>query len=220
MQQRTILVLATTNPGKIDEIRALLDGFTAQIKSLSDFGPIPLVREDGRNFEENAYKKASHTARILGFPALADDSGLQVEALEGRPGVHSARYAGPDASDRDRCEALLSEMKGVAHRAAAFECVLSLAIPTGAALTYVGRCEGVLTETPQGRNGFGYDPIFYFPPLKKTFAQLSREEKNRVSHRGKALMELKNEFDKVLIWIEQNMPTQEKRICQGGQHDR
>jgi XTP/dITP diphosphohydrolase len=111
-------------------------------------------------------------------------------------------------------------MKGVPHRVAAFECVFSLAVPTGAALTYVGRCEGVIAEAPKGANGFGYDPIFYYPPLQKTFAEMTREEKNRVSHRGKALQELKGEFDKVLIWIRQNMPIQEKWICQGGQHDR
>jgi len=218
--QRTLLILATTNKGKTKEILGLLDGFPIQIKNLSNYGPIPPVVEDGRDFDENAYKKASHAARILGFPALADDSGLVVESLEGRPGVNSARYAGDGASDAERCTKLLSEMKGISNRKAAFECVLSLAVPTGSALTYIGRCEGFIAETPQGSNGFGYDPIFYYPPLKKTFAELTREEKNRISHRGKALEELKGEFDKVLIWIEQNMPIQEKRICHGGQDDR
>lgn len=220
MEPPHILVLATTNPGKIAEIRDLLKGFPVRIKSISAFGPIPKVEEDGRDFEENAYKKARHTARILGFPALADDSGLLVDALGGRPGVHSARYAGPGALDQTRCTRLLEEMNGIPDRTAAFECVLSLAVPTGAALTYAGRCEGRITEAPKGSNGFGYDPIFYYPPLDKTFAEMTREEKSRVSHRGKALQELKNEFNKVLIWIQQNMPVQEKWICHGGQHDR
>ena len=104
-------------------------------------------------------------------------------------------------------------MKGKTDRKAAFECVISIAVPTGAALTYEARCEGEITESPAGENGFGYDPIFFFPPLKKTFAQLTREEKNRVSHRGKALRELRDEFDKVLTWIRQQMPVQEKFVC-------
>ncbi len=220
MKTHIVLVLATTNTGKTEEIRALLEGFPVQIKNLKDFGPIPPVEEDGETFEENAYKKASHTARILGFPALADDSGLVVEALEGRPGVHSARYAGKEASDALRCARLLEEMAGIKDRRAAFECVLSLATPTGAALTYEGRCEGLIAERPKGRNGFGYDPVFYYPPLKKTFAEMRRKEKNRVSHRGRALSALKDEFDKVLIWIQQQMPIQEKWICFGGDHDR
>jgi XTP/dITP diphosphohydrolase len=105
-------------------------------------------------------------------------------------------------------------MKGKPNRKAAFECVISIAVPIGPALTYEGRCEGLIAEVPCGENGFGYDPVFYYPPLKKTFAEITREEKSRVSHRGKALRELKEEFDKVLIWIRQNMPVQEKFICQ------
>ncbi|MEW5908609.1 MAG: XTP/dITP diphosphatase [Thermodesulfobacteriota bacterium] len=218
MEPRVTIVLATTNQGKTAEIQELLEAFPIQIKNLGDFGPIPPVIEDGNDFEENAYKKASHTARILGLPALADDSGLSVEALGGLPGVHSARYAGPDATDEERCLKLLEQMAGVANRSAVFECVLSLSVPSGAALTYEGRCRGVITETPAGRNGFGFDPIFYYPPLQKTFAELSRKEKSRVSHRGKALMELKKEFGKIMIWIDQNMPIQEKFNCLGGLH--
>lgn len=134
-----------------------------------------------------------------------------VEALNGAPGVHSARYAGENATDEQRYLKLLSEMEGRANRKAAFECVISIAVPTGPALTYEARCEGLITEMPAGSNGFGYDPVFYYPPYQKTFAELTRQEKNRVSHRGKALAELKDEFDKVLIWIRQNMPMQEKR---------
>jgi XTP/dITP diphosphohydrolase len=213
MQETLTLVIATGNPGKTAEIRDLLRGFPINIKNLDNFGPIPPVVEDGDTFDENAYKKASFVSKILGLPALADDSGLVVEALGGAPGVYSARYAGENATDRQRYTKLLEEMKGRADRQAVFECVLSLAVPTGAALTYEGRCQGLVAEKPAGSGGFGYDPVFYYPPLKKTFGELSREAKSRVSHRGKALGELKAEFDKVLIWIRQNMPIQEKFRC-------
>ena len=201
-----VLVIATRNPGKTAEIRCLLEGFPVDIKNLTDFGPIPEVEEDGATFDENAYKKSSFTARVLGYPALADDSGLAVVALNGAPGVFSARYGGEHATDEDRVRKLLAEVKGCSDRRAAFECVISLAVPSGPAPTYEGRCEGVLAEAPAGANGFGYDPIFFYPALKKTFAQLTREEKSRVSHRGKALGELRAEFDKVMIWIRRHMP--------------
>ena len=201
MNELISIVIATTNKGKTAEIGEMLKDFPVHIKNLEDFGPIPEIEEDGETFDENAYKKASMTARILGIPALADDSGLLVESLDGAPGVHSARYAGEKATDKQRCEKLLKEMKGKTNRKAAFECVISIAVPTGPALTYEARCEGVIAEKPFGNNGFGYDPVFFFPPLKKTFAELSRTEKSRVSHRGKALYELKEEFDKVLTWL-------------------
>ncbi len=200
------LIIASRNTGKTAEIRELLSGFPITIKNLDDFGPIPEVEEDGQTFDENAYKKASFTARVLGHPALADDSGLVVDALNGAPGVLSARYAGPDATNEDRSRKLLQEMEGVTNRKAAFECVISIAVPTGPALTYEGRCEGTIAKSPEGVNGFGYDPIFFYPPLKKTFAELTREEKGRVSHRGKALEEFRNEFDNVIKWIEIHMP--------------
>ncbi|UCG04905.1 MAG: XTP/dITP diphosphatase [Desulfobacterales bacterium] len=210
MQDLITLIIATRNPNKTAEIRDLLADYPIQIKNLDDFGPIPAVEEDGETFDDNAYKKSSFTAKVLGIPALADDSGLVVEALGGAPGVFSARYAGENATDEQRCRKLLAEMKGKTNRKAAFECVISIAAPSGSALTYEARCEGLIAEKPAGQNGFGYDPIFYYPPLKKTFAQLTREEKSRVSHRGKALRELRDEFDKVLIWIRQHMPVQER----------
>ncbi len=206
MNELISIVIATTNKGKTAEIGEMLKDFPVHIKNLSDFGPIPEIEEDGDTFDENAYKKASMTARMLGIPALADDSGLLVEALGGAPGVYSARYAGEKATDKQRCEKLLKEMKGKTNRKAAFECVISIAVPTGPALTYEARCEGVIAEKPFGNNGFGYDPVFFFPPLKKTFAELSRTEKSRVSHRGKALYEFKEEFDKVLTWLRLHMP--------------
>jgi XTP/dITP diphosphohydrolase len=201
MQQKILLVIATRNKGKTSEIRELLKDFPIEIKNLDDFGPIPQVEEDGTTFEENSYKKASFTARVLGFPAIADDSGLTVDALDGAPGVYSARYAGEHASDEQRCAKLLKEMEGITNRKAAFECVISIAVPKGPALTYEARCEGLIAQQPAGSNGFGYDPIFYYPPLGKTFAELTREEKNTISHRGKALKELRDEFDKVVKWI-------------------
>ncbi|MBT3311711.1 MAG: XTP/dITP diphosphatase [Desulfobacterales bacterium] len=213
MKQPVTLVIATRNKGKTSEIRALLKNYPVIIKSLDDFGPIPDVKEDGDTFDDNAYKKASFTSRILGIPALADDSGLVVEALGGSPGVHSARYAGEDATDEQRIEKLLKEMRGEKNRKAAFECVISIAVPTGPALTYEARCEGEIAQEPAGNEGFGYDPVFYYPLLEKTFAQISREEKNLISHRGKALKEVVNEFDKLVIWIRQNMPVQEKFDC-------
>lgn len=200
------IVIATRNKGKTAEIRDMLTDYPVNIKNLDDFGPIPEIEENGDTFDENAYKKSSVTARILGMPALADDSGLMVKALGGAPGVYSARYAGEKATDQMRCEKLLKEMQGKTNRKAAFECVISIAVPTGPALTYEARCEGLIAEKPYGNNGFGYDPVFFFPPLGKTFAELTRAEKSRVSHRGKALGELKEEFDKVLIWIGQQMP--------------
>jgi XTP/dITP diphosphohydrolase len=205
MRHPTILVIATRNKGKTLEIKALLKGFPVEIKNLDDFGPIPHLEEDGDTFDENAYKKASFAARILGLPALADDSGLTVEVLDGAPGIHSARYAGENATDEQRYLQLLDEMEGKSNRKAAFECVISIAVPTGPALTYEARCEGLITTEPAGSNGFGYDPVFFYPPYNKTFAQITIEEKNRISHRGKALAELRSEFDKVLIWIRQHM---------------
>jgi XTP/dITP diphosphohydrolase len=210
MEKKIPLVIATRNPGKTAEIRDLLKDFAVEIKNLDDLGPIPVAEEDGKTFDDNAYKKASFTAKILGIPALADDSGLVVEALNGAPGVLSARYAGENATDEQRCAKLLREMAGKVNRKAAFECVISIAVPSGPALTYEARCEGLIAERPAGQNGFGYDPIFFYPPLNKTFAQLTREEKSRVSHRGRALNEIKQEFDKVLTWIRRHLPPEEK----------
>ncbi|MFP3979861.1 MAG: XTP/dITP diphosphatase [Desulfobacterales bacterium] len=210
MIERTTLVIATRNPGKTAEIRQMLEGYPVTVKNLDDFGPIPEIPEDGETFDENAYKKASFASRVLGFPAMADDSGLCVNALNGQPGVHSARFAGSKATDADKCAKLLEMLENAEDRNAAFVCVISIAVPTGAALTYEGRCEGAIAKAPAGENGFGYDPVFYYPPLEKTFAQLTAEEKNRVSHRGRALAEVRAEFDRILKWIDLQMPVAEK----------
>lgn len=197
-----IIVLATRNEGKVREFREILRDFDVDLRSLNDFGPIPEPVEDGDTFDENAYKKAHFTAKVLGLPAISDDSGLVVEALNGAPGVYSARYAGEEAGDRDNIAKLLKEMEGVNDRRAAFECVISLAVPSGPALTYEGRCEGTITTEPSGGGGFGYDPVFFSPELGKTFAESSPEEKNRVSHRGRALKEVAAEFAKIAKWLE------------------
>ncbi len=200
-----IIVLATGNLNKVKELKGLLKDAPVQLKCLKDYGPLPPVVEDGQTFDDNAYKKAYHYARVLGLPCLADDSGLVVDALDGRPGVYSARYAGPDASDWDNCEKLLREMEGKTNRAAHFACVLSLATPGGPALTWEGRCDGEITTERRGESGFGYDPVFFSPELGRTFAEVSMEEKGRVSHRGRAMAEFAGEIDKILVWIRQRM---------------
>ncbi|OQX12149.1 MAG: Non-canonical purine NTP pyrophosphatase [Desulfobulbaceae bacterium A2] len=196
-----IIVLATTNRNKVREMQELLRQFPVKITSLADYGPLPPVVEDGATFDDNAYKKSSHIAQVLGLPALADDSGLVVPALDGRPGVHSARYAGEPADDRANCRKLLQEMAESTERRAWFECVLSLAVPSGPALTWEGRCDGEITREPRGESGFGYDPVFFYPPLGKTFAEIELAQKNEVSHRGRAMQQLVAEFDKVLVWL-------------------
>lgn len=214
MTDKMVLVLATTNKGKKKEIMNLLEGYPVDIKTLDDFGPIPEIIEDGETFDDNAYKKASLTARYLGYPAMADDSGLVVPALDGKPGVYSARFAGEDADDEKNLTKLLNDMENIEQREAYFQCVISIAVPTGPALTYEGQCHGVISREPKGDGGFGYDPVFYYPEFKKTFAELSMDEKSGVSHRGKALQEVRTEFDQVMTWLRQNLPRQEKFECQ------
>ena len=201
----SMLVIATTNQNKLREFKEILKDLDIEVRSLADFGPIPPVIEDGATFDDNAYKKALHTAKVLGLPAIADDSGLVVEALDGAPGVYSARYSGENASDDDNVTKLLKELKGVDNRKAYFQCVLSIAVPSGPALTYEGRCDGVIIDERRGDNGFGYDPVFYFEEFDKTFAELSMDEKNTVSHRGKALAQVKEELHMIKKWLDQRL---------------
>lgn len=200
-----ILVIATKNKNKLKEFKEILKDLQIEIRSLEDFGPIPEAIEDGDTFDENAYKKALHTAKVLGLPAIADDSGLVVEALNGEPGVYSARYAGEGSSDEKNLNKLLTNIKGHENRRAHFKCVLSIAVPSGPALTYEGECEGIIIDEKRGDNGFGYDPVFYFDDYKKTFAELTMDEKNKVSHRGKALAEVKSEASRIKKWLEQRL---------------
>jgi XTP/dITP diphosphohydrolase len=201
----SIIVLATRNQNKVKEFQEILKDFPVELKSLSDFGPLPEVIEDGETFDDNAYKKAHHTARILGLPAIADDSGLEVDALDGAPGVYSARYAGEDSTDSKNCAKLLQEMENVSTRTARFKCVISIAVPSGPALTYESSCEGTILREKRGESGFGYDPLFFFEEFNKTFAELTMEEKNKVSHRGKALAELKSEIPQIMKWLNQRI---------------
>ena len=187
------LVVATKNPGKLREIQSLLSRFQLKILSLQDFSQIPPPLEDGMTFAENAAKKAMEVARKTNRLALADDSGLVVDALQGRPGVFSARYAGERATDEQRCQKLLSEMANIPEerRQAAFVCAMALASPEGKLQTVETKCHGRITFSPQGRGGFGYDPIFLVPQFSRTMAELNPEVKNHISHRGQALKRIR-----------------------------
>ena len=189
--ERIKLLVATCNPGKVIEIRDLMKDLPVEIVGLSAFPGIMEPEETGDTFEANALLKADYYHEKTKLTAIADDSGLMVDALDGRPGIYSARYAGANASDKDRCEKLLDELKDVPaeKRTARFVCVAAIA-GNGIRDTCAGTAEGLILNAPRGTGGFGYDPIFYYPPLHKTFAELSRDEKSQVSHRGKAFAQL------------------------------
>jgi len=191
------IVVATTNPGKIAELKAML-GTDVQWLSLADFKGIGEVKEDGHTFVENACKKAIGYAKATGLWTIADDSGLVIDALEGGPGVESARFSGAKGKerkliDRQNTMKVLKLLEGVPRekRTARFVCCLCLASPDEILIEAKGTLEGLITEREIGENGFGYDPIFFVPGLNKTVAQLSREEKNAISHRGSAIRKLK-----------------------------
>lgn len=186
--------LGSSNPGKLKEFCALIqDGATpVEIATLPGIDGIPEYDENAKTFAENALGKALYYSRQADEPVLCDDSGLVVPALGGRPGVHSARYAGPNATNGQRIDKLLRELQGMTgkQREAHFVCVIALAM-RGRALAVVSeRVDGMILETPRGTRGFGYDPVFYFPELNRSFAELTPEEKNRHSHRGKAFRRL------------------------------
>ena len=187
-----LLVLGSTNAGKLRELRTLLAGLPVDVRGLGDYPDAQPPEETGETFADNARLKALALARQLGCWVLADDSGLCVDALGGRPGVRSARYAGDDATDAANVAKLLDELAAVdgPKRTAAFVCVIALASPEGVVLETEGRCEGRIVRHPRGHNGFGYDPVFFYPDFGATFAEVSAEAKNGVSHRGKALGEL------------------------------
>lgn len=183
----TKIVLATRNKHKVEELRFSLSGLPLEVATLDDFPNVPSFVEDGKTFKENALKKAYQVYRQTNLLTLADDSGLEVFFLNGRPGVYSARYAGIDADDDANNRKLLKEMGGVAprRRGAQFHAVLAL-VGKGIEKTSKGICPGLLAENPRGTNGFGYDPIFIPNGFKKTYAELVAEEKNRISHRSRA----------------------------------
>ncbi len=184
------IVIATGNKNKLKEIKnkfSIIEDL--EILSLADFRDPPEVIEDGNTFEENAMKKAREISLFTGLPALSDDSGLVVDALDGKPGVFSARYGGIDSNDEQKSRLILEEMKGVPdnRRNARFVCVIAIAFGDEKIDTAEGICEGVIGHELKGENGFGYDPIFFLPEMNKTMAEISITEKNKISHRAKAL---------------------------------
>ncbi len=185
------LLLATNNQAKVGEYKSLLKDLPLELVTLAEQGIITEVDEVGESLEENARLKATTLAAQSQLLALADDSGLEVDALGGEPGRLSARYAGEGASDRDRIDYLLARLKGVPweKRSARFRCVIAIATPEGEVELCKGECPGFITFEPRGEQGFGYDPVFYLPELDKTMAELPLEEKNKISHRGKAAKE-------------------------------
>ena len=180
-------VLATHNAGKLAEMKAILSGLGVEVISPAEAGADVEVEETGSTFAENAMLKAKAVCAAAGLPAIADDSGLCVDALNGGPGVYSARYGGEDLDDRGRYMLLLSGMRGQTTRAAHFSCAVACAFPNGDTLTAEGRCDGAIAFAPMGEGGFGYDPVFLVPEKGKTFGQLTAEEKSAISHRGRAL---------------------------------
>ena len=186
------IVLATRNPGKVRELKNLLEDFDINLLSLDDFGEISEVQETGKTFEENALIKARETAKVTGHVAIADDSGLTVDVLNGRPGVISARYAGHNAGDEDNNKKLLGELKDIylETRKAAFVCVLAAASPDGKEMTTRGICRGLIALEEKGKGGFGYDPLFFLPQYGCTMAEISSQIKNSMSHRSQAVDEL------------------------------
>ena len=195
-----ILVLATRNQGKIREIEKTLDLPLLEIRSLQDFPDLPEVVEDGRTFLENAFKKAQACAQATGRPALADDSGLEVDCLNGAPGIYSARFSGAEATDEANNRKLLSLLEGIPEerRTARFVCRIVLYLSEGKWIQTEGFCPGIIAPRPQGEHGFGYDPIFYLPEFNKTMAEIPLEEKNRISHRAQALRKIRSHLEAIL----------------------
>ncbi len=191
------IVIASRNPGKISEIREILAHPGIEFLSLSDFSDLPPIIETGKTFQENALLKAEIVSRHTNMWTLADDSGLEVEALNGAPGVNSARYASENASDQDNINKLLDELRGIAfpERHACFRAVVVLMNPQGEQHIAEGEVRGMIAETPCGELGFGYDPVFYLPHYHKTMAELPVSVKNYVSHRAEALEQLKKLLD-------------------------
>ena len=181
------VILASQNQHKLVELSAILSQLGFEIALESEYGLDIEVEETGTTFEENSLLKAEAVMKASGMPVLADDSGLMVDALDGAPGVYSARYGGPELDDTGRYRLLLENLRGQTPRTAKFVSVITCCFPNGDVITARGECPGTIAFAPMGEGGFGYDPVFFIPGLKKTFAQLSAQEKNAISHRGRAL---------------------------------
>ena len=191
------LVVATQNLGKLEEFKVLMKDLPIEIKCLADYDAVEAPEENGRTFASNARFKATYYAKKLGVPCIADDSGLEVQALDGAPGVRSARYAGEKATDEENNEKLLHIMKFQVKRTCRFRCALAVALPNGKVLHEVdGICEGMLLHAPLGDGGFGYDPLFWSTELHKGMAEATMQEKNKISHRGIAIRKLVALWDK------------------------
>ncbi|MDN3018478.1 XTP/dITP diphosphatase [Paenibacillus sp. BSR1-1] len=194
------VIIATKNPGKAREFEHIFAPRGFSVKTLLDFPEIPEVEETGSTFEENAILKAEAVSQALNKMVIGDDSGLIVDVLEGRPGIFSARYAGEPKNDQKNTEKVLSELKGVPEdeRTARFYCALAVAVPGQETFTVSGTCEGRILEEQRGTNGFGYDPVFYVPDKSRAMAELTSDEKNKISHRANALKKLDDVLDSIL----------------------
>lgn len=194
------VLIASKNEGKIKEFRKMLAPYGTEVLSLNDLPDAPNVEETGATFQENARLKAEAIAERYQCLAIADDSGLAVDALGGRPGICSARYAGEEKDDRKNIEKVLKELEDVPmnERSARFVCVLAVSRPGSETVFAEGECRGLITTAPRGEGGFGYDPIFYIPEMNKTFAELTSEEKNAISHRARALKNLEKLLPELL----------------------
>ena len=192
------LVLASQNQKKLVEMSAILGQLGVEVCLQSDVGVSLDVEETGTTFEANSLLKAQAVMQATGLPAIADDSGLCVDALNGAPGVYSARYGGEGLDDVQRYQLLLTNMQGQSPRTCSFVSVITCCFPTGEVISARGECEGTLAFAPMGEGGFGYDPIFFLPELKKTFSQITAQEKNAISHRGRALEIFKDKFETFL----------------------
>ncbi len=195
------IVIATSNKGKVKEIENILRGIPVDVLPVTEFGKMPDVDEDAPDFLGNALKKARAVSELYNVVALADDSGLEVDALDGAPGVLSARYAGPDATDALNNNKLLEDMADIPEdkRSARFRCTVVLYHPDGQWISADGVCEGMIALEPKGDNGFGYDPLFFLPDLGKTMAELAPDQKNLLSHRYNALIKLKDKLMDFLL---------------------
>lgn len=200
MPGRLRLLVATRNRGKLREYRQLLADMPVEVIDLEELGIMEEVAETGSTFVENAVQKALAYARLSGLWTWAEDSGLEVDALGGEPGVHSARFAGPEATDADRYRLLLQRMAHVppGQRTARFRCVIAIATPEGRVELAEGHCEGEIALAPRGAHGFGYDPVFYLPDRQRTMAELPPEEKNRISHRAQAARTARQILERML----------------------
>ncbi|PLS01335.1 XTP/dITP diphosphatase [Neobacillus cucumis] len=200
------VIIATKNPGKAREFEHIFASRGIMVRTLLDFPEIPEVEETGTTFEENAILKAEAVSRALNKMVIGDDSGLMVDALEGRPGIFSARYAGEPKNDENNTDKVLQELQGVPEekRTARFYCALAMAIPGQETRTVSGTCEGRILEERRGTNGFGYDPVFYVPEKGSAMAELPSEEKNKISHRAAALKKLESVLDAILERAEES----------------